>query len=63
MIGYWKARALADAPRAPLATAASAGQALRVGRQLVGYHAIRIQRRAAVAGLAVVGLMLLLALR
>ena len=63
MIVVWQQRALADAPRAPLATAASAGAALRVGRQMLGYHADRLRRRVAVGGLAVLALALLLGLR
>src|SRR5262245_41010926 len=58
-IRYWQAQVLADAPRAPLATMACAGPALRVARHAAGYHARRAMGRTAVAGAAVLALVVL----
>jgi hypothetical protein len=58
-IRYWQARVLADAPRAPLATIACAGPAVRVARLAVGYHARRLLHRTVLVTAAVLVLVVL----
>ncbi len=45
MIRYWQARAIADAPRAPIALLLCGRDVVRVARLVAGYHTRRVLGR------------------
>jgi hypothetical protein len=63
MIDFWRARSLADVTRDPLAALVNAGTLVRVAGRLVAYRATSLARRAVTAGVAVVALVAVLAVR
>jgi hypothetical protein len=51
MIGFWQARAIADAPRSPLALLGRRRDVVRVTRLTAEYHARRVLGRMTTVGL------------
>jgi hypothetical protein len=53
MIRFWQARAIADAPRAPIALLVCGRDVLRVARLAAGYHTRRVLGRVTMASVVV----------
>jgi hypothetical protein len=54
MIGFWQARAIADAPRSPIALIGRRREVVRVTRLTAEYHARRVLGRMTMLALAAV---------